>query len=80
MSSGTIPGRINMTFTRALPLLLSFLIGLLVGVLTAGFLPTYSRTIDRMLVKSRSDSLIWLLILAAFAFGVLVTVALSGLP
>jgi len=69
-----------MTFTHALPLLLSFLIGLLVGVLATGLLPSYSRVIDRVLVQNRSDALIWLLLLAAFAFGVLVTMVLSGLP
>jgi hypothetical protein len=69
-----------MTFVHALPLLLSFLIGLLIGVLAVGFLPSYSRTFDRMLVKNQGDGLIWLLLLAAFGFGVLVTIALSGLP
>jgi hypothetical protein len=69
-----------MTFTHALPLLLSFLIGLLVGVLATGLLPSYSRAIGRVLVQNRSDALIWLLLLAAFAFGVLVTMVLSGLP
>jgi hypothetical protein len=69
-----------MTFAHALPLLLSFLIGLLIGLLATGLLPSYSRTIGRVLLQTRGDGLIWLLLLAAFAFGVLVTMVLSGLP
>lgn len=66
-----------MTFTYALPLLLSFIIGALVGILAAGMWPVGSPASERALVKERSDSLLWLLLLAAFTFGVLIAFALS---
>jgi len=69
-----------LTFSHGLPLLLSFMIGALIGVLAAGLLPATSRTVTRASIQNWGDSLFWLLMLAAFAFGVLVTFALSVLP
>ncbi len=68
-----------MVFADAIPLLLSFLIGLLIGILAAGLLPSNSRTANRALIQDRRDSLVWLMLLAAFTFGILITIALSGL-
>lgn len=63
----------------AIPLLLSFSIGLLFGVLAAGFLPTILQTFNKATAKSESadDNLVWFLLPAAFAFGVLATMVLS---
>ncbi len=63
-------------FVYTIPLLLSFLIGLLVGVLAGGFRTFHSPSVDRILTQSLSDSLVWLLLLAAFSFGILITLIL----
>jgi hypothetical protein len=69
------------SFGIAIPLLLSFSIGLLFGVLAAGFLPPYLQTYKRGTAQSGSDddNLVWFLLPAAFAFGVLATLALGAI-
>lgn len=65
-------------FVCTTPLLLSFLIGLLVGALAGGFRPSHSQSVDRILTQSLSDSLVWLLLLAAFSFGVFIAMAATS--
>lgn len=64
-----------------IPLLLSFIIGLLFGLLVAGFLPMYSQTFKKAAARSEraGDSLVWFLMVAGFTFGVLTTMALSAI-
>lgn len=64
---------------NAIPVLLSFLIGLLAGFLIAGFVPDRFRAGNANLARVQSDGLMWLLLFAAFAFGVLFAYAASTL-
>lgn len=65
----------------AIPLLLSFLLGLLFGVLATGLLPMYSQTFKRAAAQFEhaGNSLVFFLLVAGFAFGVLATMALSAI-
>ena len=66
-----------MLVAHAIPLLLiSVLVGLLLGLLVWGFLRTRSQRSDGSQMEARDDVLLALLILAAFAMGVFLTYAL----
>lgn len=68
-----------MPAVHAIPLLISILIGLLLGLITWGFLRAWGREFDRAPIEVRDDVLIGLLVLAAFALGIFLTYALLGL-
>jgi len=57
-------------------ILISTLIGLLVGLLAWGFRRARRRDLDTILVGPRDDLLLGLLVLGAFAMGVFLTYAL----
>lgn len=68
-----------MPAVHAIPLLISILIGLLLGLITWGFLRARGHEFDRAPIEVRDDVLIGLLVLAAFALGIFLTYALLGL-
>ncbi len=68
-----------MPYVQAIPLLLSVLVGLVLGLVAWGFLRYRSQTADDDLTGTRSDVLLGLLVLAAFALGAFTTYVLLGL-
>jgi hypothetical protein len=60
-------------------ILISILIGLLFGLIAWGFWRARSRELKRVLLSSRDEFLLGLLILAAFAMGVFLTYVLLSL-
>jgi hypothetical protein len=64
---------VTMSSISAIPLLLSVLIGLLLGLLAWGLLRIRHRTDGDAVMESRDDVLLGLLALGAFALGAFVT-------
>ena len=67
-----------MLSAHAIPLLLSILVGLLLGLLVWGFWRTWRREVGGALLETRDDLLLGLLMLAAFALGIFLTYVLLG--
>jgi len=67
-----------MSYTHAIPLLLSVLVGLVLGLVALGLLRYRSQASDDSLMGTRNDLLLGLLVLAAFALGAFVTYILIG--
>lgn len=65
--------------THAVPLLLSLLVGLLIGLVGWGFLRSQSHEASDILMGTRDDVILGLLVLAAFALGVFLTYLLLSL-
>jgi hypothetical protein len=68
-----------MPVVLAIPLLLSALVGLLLGWVVWGFRSSRSQTSGKLWLASRADVFVWLLALAAFALGAFLTYVLLGL-
>jgi hypothetical protein len=67
-----------MNFVSAIPLLLSILVGFLLGLVTMGVLRLRRHATEAVSSGTSDDMLIGLLALAAFAMGVFVTYVLLG--
>jgi hypothetical protein len=67
-----------MRFVSAIPLLLSILVGFLLGLVTMGVLRLRRHATEAASAGTSDDMLIGLLALAAFALGVFVTYVLLG--
>jgi len=68
-----------MKFFGAIPLVISILVGFLLGLVTVGLLRLRRSTVDSNLTESSDALLLGLLVLAAFAMGVFLTYILWGL-
>lgn len=64
---------------HAILLLLSILVGLLIGLMTWGVFRARTRKIDNAMQVSRDEVLLGLMMLAAFSLGIFLTYALVGL-
>jgi hypothetical protein len=62
-----------MSLTRTVPLLLSVLVGLLLGLVTWGFLRVQRHADDENLIETRDEVLFGLLAFAVFSLGAFVT-------
>ncbi len=65
-----------MSLMHTVPLLLSILVGLLLGLVTWGFLRIHRQAADDSIVETRDDILFGLLALAAFSLGAFITYVL----
>ncbi len=65
-----------MSCVNTLPLLLSILVVLLIGLVTWGFFRSRKQMAGNALIGARDDMLLGLLVLAAFASGVFSTIIL----
>ena len=61
-----------------IPVLLSTLGGLALGLVAWGFWQSQSRPADSTLIGARGDVLLWLLVLAFFTLGAFITYVLMG--
>lgn len=68
-----------MSSVHAVPLLLSALVGLLLGLVAWGFLRTRGHQVGDALIGARDDVLLGLLVLAAFALGAFLTYVLLNI-
>jgi hypothetical protein len=64
---------------HAILLLLSILVGLLIGLMTWGFFQARNHKFDASVLGKRDDVLLGLMVLAAFSLGIFLTYALMGL-
>jgi hypothetical protein len=69
-----------MSILHTVPLLLSILVGLLLGLVTWGFLRVRRHATEDDFVETRDDVMLALLVLAAFSLGAFITyiVVFSG--
>jgi hypothetical protein len=65
-----------MSWMHVVPLLLSALVGLLVGLVTWGFLRVRRHATEDSIIETRDEVLLALLALAAFSLGAFVSYAL----
>lgn len=68
-----------MVSMQAVPLLLSFLLGLLLGILAAGFWPVRRRPRRHQFWAIAQDELLWLLLAATLGLGVFLTLLVSAM-
>ena len=68
-----------MKFFGTIPLVISILVGFLLGLVTVGLLRLRRSPVDSNLTESSDALLLGLLVLAAFAMGVFLTYILWGL-
>ncbi len=67
-----------MASVPVIPVLLSLLVGLVLGLVTWGVVRSRSHMLGDARLGARGDILLGLLVLAAFALGVFLTYALMG--
>ncbi len=67
-----------MSYTHAIPLLLSILVGLVLGLMAWELLRYRKQALDITQMGTRNDLLLGLLVLAAFGLGVFTTYILIG--
>ncbi len=68
-----------MASVPVIPVLLSLLVGLVLGLVTWGVVRSRSHMLSDARLGARGDILLGLLVLAAFALGVFLTYALMGI-
>jgi nitrate reductase gamma subunit len=61
-----------------IPILLGVLIGLVLALVTWGLWRSQNQRADNLLIGTRGDVLVWLLILAALTLGIFITYILMG--